>query len=174
MSYTFSRRAFFKYSAAAAVAVAGASLLGSCSGQDPNNPKSTKLGGKIVNMQVTGCLDDLDMTTGAFQFSVKSERENPIIFDTGRFAVTVLDDKANAIAFYLSEKLTLSEIVSYTSTKKELPRLNKGDSITAKFTVAGFTAVAAGQTVRIQYIPVVDMPTYSLTWEIKQELDTQE
>lgn len=35
MSYTFSRRAFLKYSAATAVAVAGASLLGGCEYQDP-------------------------------------------------------------------------------------------------------------------------------------------
>ena len=40
MSYTFSRRAFLKYSAATAVAVAGASLLGGCEYQDPNNPVS--------------------------------------------------------------------------------------------------------------------------------------
>ena len=38
MSYTFSRRAFLKYSAATAVAVAGASLLGGCEYQDPQNP----------------------------------------------------------------------------------------------------------------------------------------
>ena len=40
MSYTFSRRAFLKYSAATAVAVAGASLLGGCEYQDPKNPVS--------------------------------------------------------------------------------------------------------------------------------------
>ena len=43
MSYTFSRRAFLKYSAATAVAVAGASLLGGCEYQDPQNPVSKKL-----------------------------------------------------------------------------------------------------------------------------------
>ena len=54
MSYTFSRRAFLKYSAATAVAVAGASLLGGCEYQDPNNPVSKELPSAITSeLQVT-------------------------------------------------------------------------------------------------------------------------
>ena len=55
MSYTFSRRAFLKYSAATAVAVAGASLLGGCEYQDPNNPVSKALPSAITSeLQVCG------------------------------------------------------------------------------------------------------------------------
>ena len=43
MSYTFSRRAFLKYSATTAVAMAGAGLLGGCEFKDPNNPVSKEL-----------------------------------------------------------------------------------------------------------------------------------
>lgn len=49
MSYTFSRRAFLKYSAATAVAVAGASLLGGCEYQDPKNPVCKTLPGAITS-----------------------------------------------------------------------------------------------------------------------------
>ena len=47
MSYTFSRRAFLKYSATTAVAMAGASLLGGCEYQDPKNPVCKTLPGAI-------------------------------------------------------------------------------------------------------------------------------
>lgn len=64
MSYTFSRRAFLKYSAATAVAVAGASLLGGCEYQDPNNPVSKALPSAITSeLQVIGGLRGLKIET---------------------------------------------------------------------------------------------------------------
>ena len=41
MSYTFSRRDFMKYSAVAAVAVAGSSMFTGCSASNPNRPYGT-------------------------------------------------------------------------------------------------------------------------------------
>lgn len=41
MSYTFSRRDFMKYSAVAAVAVAGSSMFTGCSTSNPNRPSAT-------------------------------------------------------------------------------------------------------------------------------------
>ena len=41
MSYTFSRRDFMKYSAVAAVAVAGSSMFTGCSTSNPNRPYGT-------------------------------------------------------------------------------------------------------------------------------------
>ena len=55
MSYTFSRRAFLKYSAATAVAVAGASLLGGCEYQDPQNPVCKTLPGAIKKRSAGHC-----------------------------------------------------------------------------------------------------------------------
>ena len=49
MSYTFSRRAFLKYSATTAVAMAGAGLLGGCEFKDPNNPVSKELPSTITS-----------------------------------------------------------------------------------------------------------------------------
>lgn len=44
MSYTFSRRDFMKYSAVAAVAVAGSSMFTGCSASNPNRPYGTYKG----------------------------------------------------------------------------------------------------------------------------------
>ena len=41
MSYTFSRRDFMKYSAVAAVAVAGSSMFTGCGFSNPNRPSAT-------------------------------------------------------------------------------------------------------------------------------------
>ena len=41
MSYTFSRRDFMKYSAVAAVAVAGSGMFTGCSTSNPNRPSAT-------------------------------------------------------------------------------------------------------------------------------------
>ena len=177
MSYTFSRRAFFKYSAAAAVAVAGASLLGGCNGQDSNNPVSKKLGGKLTNMQVTASLDAFDLSTGDFQFSVESARVNPIVLSPERFSVSVLDADGKATGvYYMSDDINMGEIVSYTSKMNHnaFPRLYSSDAASVKFSINGFVPLAVGEKVQVQYLPVYDMPTFSMNWIIEQELDTEE
>ena len=52
MSYTFSRRDFFKYTALAAVAVAGSSLLTGCS--NPNQPSAVYTGTADVKLSFNG------------------------------------------------------------------------------------------------------------------------
>ena len=60
MSYTFSRRAFLKYSATTAVAMAGAGLLGGCEFKDPNNPVSKELPSTITSrLQVIASLNTM-------------------------------------------------------------------------------------------------------------------
>ena len=74
MSYTFSRRAFLKYSAATAVAVAGASLLGGCEYQDPNNPVSKALPSAITSeLQVIGGLRGLKIENGTCTMSLDAQ-----------------------------------------------------------------------------------------------------
>ena len=170
MSYTFSRRAFFKYSAAAAVAVAGASLLSGCELQDPNNPSSKKLGQGIAVQQVTAILETFDMDTGAFRFSVLSSRVNPLRFDSDSIAVTVLDADGKSIAYYNGDALNLSSIEEGFTHR---PYLQTGDSATVLFNIAQFTAVQPGQTVRVQYIPVSDYTNYSMTWAITREAESE-
>lgn len=163
MSYTFSRRAFLKYSAAAAVAVAGAGLLGGCQTQDPNNPKRTDFG-KTSIMQITANLESFDMTTGAFRLSLLSARANPIRFTADDISVTILDEDGKAVTYYNGYP-DLDFTVE--SGFAHAPYLEQKDEASFSFTINDFTAVQPGQTVKLQYIPVSDYPSYSMIWEIK-------
>ena len=54
MSYTFSRRDFMKYSAVAAVAVAGSSMFTGCSTSNPNRPYGTYTKGAKCSLSFGG------------------------------------------------------------------------------------------------------------------------
>lgn len=98
MSYTFSRRAFLKYSAATAVAVAGASLLGGCEYQDPNNPVSKALPSAITSeLQVICGLRGLKIENGTctMEVDIESGRANPIPLDPYRFSLAIKDAEAS-------------------------------------------------------------------------------
>ena len=99
MSYTFSRRAFLKYSAATAVAVAGASLLGGCEYQDPKNPVCKTLPGAIKSdLNVIAGLKSMKIEKGTctLEVDIESARANPIPLDPYRFSVAVKDVKGSA------------------------------------------------------------------------------
>ena len=102
MSYTFSRRAFLKYSAATAVAVAGASLLGGCEYQDPQNPVCKTLPGAIKSdLQVIAGLKSMKIEKGTctLEVDIESARENPIPLESWRFSVAVKDVKDEPVYF---------------------------------------------------------------------------
>lgn len=102
MSYTFSRRAFLKYSAATAVAVAGASLLGGCEYQDPQNPVCKTLPGAIKSdLQVIAGLKSMKIEKGTctLEVDIESARANPIPLDPYRFSVAVKDVKDEQVYF---------------------------------------------------------------------------
>lgn len=161
MSYTFSRRAFLKYSAVTAVAAMGAGMLGGCSTQDPNNPSRTSLG-KITNMQISATLESFNMTTGAFTFSLLSGRTNPEMFDRYCIAIKVLDENKKTLKYYDGDDLSF-EIKSGFANR---PYLKTNDEAVFNFKIKNFTAVKPGQTVYFQYIPVSDAPSYSMIWSL--------
>ena len=80
MSLTFSRRSFLKYTAVAAVAVAGSSLLTGC--KDDDNKATRTEYGKITVLQaqstVSGATYDASKGELTFDFSVKCGRGNPM------------------------------------------------------------------------------------------------
>lgn len=102
MSYTFSRRAFLKYSAATAVAVAGASLLGGCEYQDPKNPVCKTLPGAITSdLQVIAGLRSMKIENGTctLEVDIESARANPIPLDPYRFSLAVKDVEDKQVYF---------------------------------------------------------------------------
>ena len=157
MSYTFSRRAFLKYSAATAVAVAGASLLGGCEYQDPNNPVSKALPSAITSeLQVIGGLRGLKIENGTctMEVDIESGRANPIPLDPYRFSVAVFSDNWGGVRILDAENSLIQQ-------KKP---------ITIHLAADHFPTLEEGQTVVFKFMPIRENSEYSMTWEITKEV----
>lgn len=167
MSYTFSRRAFLKYSAATAVAVAGASLLGGCEYQDPNNPVSKALPSAITSeLQVIGGLRGLKIENGTctMEVDIESGRAKPIPLDPYRFSVAVKDVKDEQ-PVYFSDNYGGVRILDAKD-----PLIQQKKPITIHLAAANFPELKDGQIVLFKYIPIRENPEFSMTWEITKEV----
>ena len=167
MSYTFSRRAFFKYSAAAVVAVAGMSLLGGCTNGDPNNPVATAVGKSLSIVNVDGTLETegTAVESGIFRFTVKNNNGTPILLSPNNFSVSVRDVDGKTVKYYsLNEGgvqlsgLTDSSVAS-------------GKTATFVITAHNFPQMAEGESVILKYFPVTTSvySNYSMAWHLKKE-----
>ncbi len=166
MSYTFSRRAFLKYSAATAVAVAGASLLGGCEYQDPNNPVSKALPSAITSeLQVIGGLRGLKIENGTctMEVDIESGRANPIPLDPYRFSLAIKDAEGKQV--YFSGNNGGVRILDDKG-----PLIYQKKPITIHLAAANFPELQDGDTVLFQYIPIRENSEYSMTWEITKEV----
>lgn len=166
MSYTFSRRAFLKYSAATAVAVAGASLLGGCEYQDPQNPVSKKLPSAITSeLQVIAGLKTMKIAGGTctLEVDIESARANPIPLDPYRFSVAVKDAEDKPV--YFSGNNGGVRILDAKD-----PLIQQKKPITIHLAADHFPTLEEGQTVLFKYIPIRENPEFSMTWEITKEV----
>lgn len=166
MSYTFSRRAFLKYSAATAVAVAGASLLGGCEYQDPQNPVSKKLPSAITSeLQVIAGLKTMKIAGGTctLEVDIESARAIPIPLDPYRFSVAVKGTEDKPV--YFSDNWGGVRILD-----AENSLIQQKKPITIHLAAANFPELQDGDTVLFQYIPIRENSEYSMTWEITKEV----
>ena len=166
MSYTFSRRAFLKYSAATAVAVAGASLLGGCEYQDPKNPVSKELPSAIKSdLQVIAGLRSMkiEKDTCTLEVDIESARANPIRLTTDCFSIAVKDSEGNQRYFSLSNG-------GVQILDAENLRIEQKKPVTLHLAAANFPELQDGDTVLFQYIPIRENSEYSMTWEITKEV----
>lgn len=166
MSYTFSRRAFLKYSAATAVAVAGASLLGGCEYQDPQNPVCKTLPGAIKSdLQVIAGLKSMKIEKGTctLEVDIESAREIPIPLESWCFSVAVKDVKDEPV--YFSGNNGGVHILDAKD-----PLIQQKKPITIHLAAANFPELKDGQTVLFKYIPIRENPEFSMTWEITKEV----
>ena len=166
MSYTFSRRAFLKYSAATAVAVAGAGLLGGCEYQDPKNPVSKKLPSAITSdMQVVAGLRSMKIEddTCTLEVDIESARANPILLNSDCFSLAVKDTEG--ISRYFSTNNGGVQIMD-----AENSRIEQKKPITIHLAASHFPELQEGDTVVFQYIPIRDNSEYSMIWEITKEV----
>lgn len=172
MSYTFSRREFLKYSAATAVAMAGAGLLGGCEYQDPNNPVSKKVGTYLDSaLQLRAGLRDMKIDNGTCTLTVdiQSVRENPFKLYPSCFSVSVIGVNAEGKTFqrYFSMNEGGVKFLNATSIliSKKNPKV-EGLQLVA----TNFPDLQDGDTVLFQYIPESTMSNFSLNWEITKEV----
>lgn len=166
MSYTFSRRAFLKYSAATAVAVAGAGLLGGCEYQDPKNPVCKTLPGKITSdLQVIAGLRSMKIEDGicTLMVDIESARTIPIPLESWRFSVAVKDAEDNPV--YFSGNNGGVRILDAKD-----PLIQQKKPITIHLAAANFPELKDGQIVLFKYIPIRENPEFSMTWEITKEV----
>ena len=160
MSYTFSRRAFLKYSAATAVAVAGASLLGGCEYQDPKNPVCKTLPGAIKSdLNVIAGLKSMKIEKGTctLEVDIESARANPIPLESWRFSVAVKDAEDNPV--YFSGNKDGVRILDAKNSLIEQKKL-----VTLHLEATDFPELKDGQTVVFQYIPIRENSEYSMNW----------
>ena len=166
MSYTFSRRAFLKYSAATAVAVVGAGLLNGCEYQDPQNPVCKTLPGAITSkLQVKAGLRSMKIEGGicTLMVDIESARQNPIPLDPYRFSVAVKDAKDEPV--YFSGNNGGVRILDAKD-----PLIQQKKPVTINLAADNFPALDEGQTVVFKYSPIRDNSEFSMTWEITKEV----
>lgn len=166
MSYTFSRRAFLKYSAATAVAVAGASLLGGCEYQDPQNPVCKTLPGAIKSdLQVIAGLKTMKIAGGTctLEVDIESARANPIPLDPYRFSVAVKGTEDKPV--YFSMNYGGVQILDAENSQIEQKK-----PVTLHLAAANFPELKDDDTVLFQYIPIRENSEYSMTWEITKKV----
>lgn len=167
MSYTFSRRAFLKYSAATAVAVASASLLGGCEYQDPKNPVCKTLPGAIKSdLQVIAGLKSMKIEKGTctLEVDIESARAIPIPLDPYRFSVAVKDVKDEQ-PVYFSDNYGGVRILD-----AENSLIQQKKPITIHLAADHFPTLEEGQTVVFKFMPIRENSEYSMTWEITKEV----
>lgn len=166
MSYTFSRRAFLKYSAVTAVAVVGAGLLNGCEYQDPKNPVCKTLPGALTSdLQVRAGLRSMkiegDVCT--LEVDIESARANPIPLDPYRFSLAVKDAEDKPI--YFSDNNGYVQILD-----AENSLIEKKKPITIHLAAANFPKLQDGDTVVFKYIPIRENSEFSMNWEITKEV----
>lgn len=168
MSLTFSRRSFLKYTAVAAVAVAGSSLLTGC--KDDDNKATRTEYGKITVLQAQSTLSGATYASGklTFDFSVKCGRGNPMRVNNSCFSVeiTSTDD---------SGKETTKKYASDFSNLKisqELynAQLKKDKTAEGTVTISGVSSLGEKDVVTFFYQPDADPYTeFGATWKLTGE-----
>ena len=162
MSLAFSRRSFLKYSAVAAVAVAGASLFSGCDQTDTKNLYCDGAG-SITVLQVKAVMGTNDENSNKYvapelsvgdtsielPFAITVGRTNNLPINVNNFMITVTDkDGKNAKTYNVT-----------------LDGLFNNDTATGKVK-ATVDALKAGDKVILTYCPDLQYAEYSMNWKL--------
>ena len=148
MSLTFSRRSFLKYTAVAAVAVAGSSLLTGCK-DNPYQPTGT-IGDKLSIMgdfTLKSAKVEGTKMTCAMTFKCTSKRNLHVIPSCFQIDVTSKDGKK--VTTYSCDQ-SVNKKVSLKNTDKDLA---KDETLNTELYVEEMNALEDGCKVEIKYWP---------------------
>lgn len=162
MSTVFSRRSFLKYTAVAAVAVAGTSLLGGCSGAEVST--STKIGGSNTVLKVKSTLTALDFNatgntaTVTFHLHIENGRWNAIQVGNNNFFI------------YAGDKLyqgTGSIAVSLQPGSASGPQIKRGQE--ADYLIEIKNVPANVEPLTLTFMPDTQYNEHQSIWILDQE-----
>ena len=149
MSLEFSRRSFLKYTAVAAVAVAGSSLLTGC-GSDSFQPEG-RIGDTLKVMGtfqlVKATYENNTLTCPDMYFKCTSTRSLSVV--PTNFQIDVTDKNGKALASYRADQAQNNK-VSLSNTKGDLEK-NKDMKSTLK--VENMITLSEGDIVLVKYWP---------------------
>ena len=177
MSTVFSRRSFLKYTAVTAVAVAGTSLLGGCSGSGAETAIQTTYPSDNVVLKVKSTLETLEYDPAdghaTFTIHIVNGRKNPIVVSPNRFAVKAYDKNNNCIAniFVGSTQGSLNAVLASGDTNP----ISRGKECTYTVIASGLPVMKAEDTecpvasLRIIYTPDTEYNEYTANWIISPD-----
>lgn len=172
MSFEFSRRNFMKYTAVAAVALAGASLFTGCKDSGDSYNLLKEGAGELTVLQVTAAMGnyddkskkytapDITGTTIEFPMKITNNRTNPIYVNPTNFKAVVYNKDNKVI-----KKCNYFSGVTFDSNLYET-NLTKGSSVSGKITVKLDAKLTEGQYIVLTYCPDLQYNEYSLNWKL--------
>lgn len=172
MSFEFSRRNFMKYTAVAAVALAGASLFTGCKNSGDSYNLLKEGAGELTVLQVTAAMGNKNkdgkytipaLQAGqdgqgvkiSFPMSITNGRTNPIYVTPDNFKVVVTSSDGKNVKKY---SVTIEDALKDTNLKK-------GSSVSGNVTAQG-VALKEGDVVVLTYCPDLQYNEYSLNWKL--------
>ena len=179
MSLAFSRRSFLKYSAVAAVAVAGAGLFSGCDQTDTKNLYCDGAG-SITVLQINAVLGtydndakkykDIDLTgnTVTLPFTVTNGRVNALSVNVQNFKAIVYDANGKQKAKY--------NYMGGLRVDKELidTNLKNGSSVNGNLIVNMSDPLAEGEKLVLTYTPDTGYEEYSMNWVLARAAKKEE
>lgn len=170
MSFEFSRRNFMKYTAVAAVALAGASLFTGCKNSGDSYNLLKEGAGELTVLQVTAAMGNYDdkskkytapditgtTTTIEFPMKITNNRTNPIYVTPNNFKVVVTSSDGKTVKKY---SVTIEDDLKDTNLKK-------GSSVYGNVKTAQAVALKEGDVVVLTYCPDLQYNEYSLNWKL--------
>lgn len=170
MSFEFSRRNFMKYTAVAAVALAGASLFTGCKNSGDSYNLLKEGAGELTVLQVTAAMGTKnkdgkytipDLRDGqhaviSFPMSITNNRTNPIYVTPDNFKVVVTSSDGKNVKKY---SVKIDDDLKDTNLKK-------GSSVSGDVTTVQKIAQKEGDIVVLTYCPDLQYNEYSLNWKL--------